>query len=220
MIATNYQNLVQQLPPETVAVLSHVSWEEYEKALRELDERPAVRLAYDSGRMQIMTLSISHERLSDLLPHIILVLALECGMSFIGARSTTLKKQKDKKGAEPDDCYYFKNYKLIGQKKTIDLSIDPPPDLVFEVDITSLSLSKFPIYAAIGVPELWRYTYDGVYFYRLEVDGYIEIERSDLFPFFGPDDLFTHLSIGEAEGVVEMVNELKEWIKIGKEDHQ
>ncbi|MFN0112463.1 MAG: Uma2 family endonuclease, partial [Blastocatellia bacterium] len=93
---------------------------------------------------------------------------------------------------------------------------DPPPDLAFEVDITSPSLSKFPIYASIGVPELWRYTNGRVYFYRLENGSYIEIDHSDLFPFFAADDLFSYLSIGEAEGAVEMINELKEWLKTVK----
>jgi hypothetical protein len=30
--------------------------------------------------------------------------------------------------------------------------------LVIEVDITRSSLDKLPIYAALGVPEVWRYT--------------------------------------------------------------
>ncbi|MFN0109426.1 MAG: Uma2 family endonuclease, partial [Blastocatellia bacterium] len=157
--------LTQKLPPGGLAFLSDVNWDEYESLLNAVDERPAVRLTYDNGRMQIMTLSISHERLGDLFPHIIMALAVECGMNFIGIRSTTLKKQEDEKGAEADDCYYFNDYKLMGRKKKIDLSVDPPPDLAFEVDITSPSLSKFPIYASIGVPELWRYTNGRVYFY-------------------------------------------------------
>ncbi|MEK7831198.1 MAG: Uma2 family endonuclease [Acidobacteriota bacterium] len=208
--------LAQKLPPGGLAFLSDVNWDEYESLLNAVDERPAVRLTYDNGRMQIMTLSISHERLGDLFPHIIMALAIECGMNFIGIRSTTLKKQEDEKGAEADDCYYFNDYKLMGRKKKIDLSIDPPPDLAFEVDITSPSLSKFPIYASIGVPELWRYTNGKAYFYRLDDGDYIEIDHSDLFPFFAPDDLFSYLGIGEAEGAVEMINELKEWLKTAR----
>lgn len=214
MIATgtDYLALIEKMPPGAVTIFPDVDWEEYEELLHELDERPAIRLTYDRGRLQIMTLSITHERIGDLFPHLIMALALECGLNFLGARSTTFRKQADEKGAEPDDCYYFKDFKRIGQLKTIDLSVDPPPDLAFEIDITSPSLDKFPIYGAIGVPELWRYTLKGVGFYRLEEDGYVEISHSNLFPFLTPDDVLSFLSIGEAEGAVVMMSEFREWV--------
>ena len=178
----DYVGWINAMPPGTVTILSDVSWEMYEKLLRALDERPGIRLTYDSGRLQVMTLSINHERPAGLFPHLIMALAIECGMNFISIRSATLRKQSEEKGTEPDDCYYFTDYKRMGKRTTIDLAIDPPPDLAFEVDITNPSLNKFPIYAAIGVPELWRYTIRGVYFYRLEADEYIEFDRSNLFP--------------------------------------
>lgn len=39
----------------------------------------------------------------------------------------------------------------------MDLSIDPSPDLVIEVDITHTDLNKNALYAMLGVPEFWRY---------------------------------------------------------------
>jgi Uma2 family endonuclease len=69
----------------------------------------------------------------------------------------------------------------------MDLSVTPPPELALEVDITSPSLSKAPIYAAIGVPELWRHTGQRMHFFRLEGNDYVEIEHSDLFPFLTPE---------------------------------
>ena len=89
--------------------------------------------------------------------------------------------------------------------------------MAFEVDITSPSLNKFPIYAAIGVAELWRHTGDDAYFYRLEEGEYVGIAHSDLFPFLSPQDLLSFLGIGEAEGAVVMAREFREWIKIHKE---
>lgn len=198
--ATDYKTLIESLPSGTVTILSQVDWDDYEEALRELDERPAVRLAYD-------------QRIAGLFPHLIMAMALECDLNFIGARSTTLRKRKKEAGLEADDCYYFNNIKLMGQKKDIDLSVDPPPDLAFEVDITNPSLNKFPIYAAIGIPELWRYTGNAAHFYRLEETEYIEINQSDRFPFLSPDDLFSFLRIGEAEGTMVMVKEFREWMK-------
>ena len=216
--ATNYLALIETMPPGAVTILPNVEWEEYEELLDELDERPGIRLTYDSGRLQIMTLSFDHERIVDMFPHLIMALALESGLNFIGAKSTTLRKEFEEKGTEPDDCYYFTNFKQVAGKHkiAIDLAVDPPPELVFEVDITSPSLDKFPIYAAIGVPELWRYSKSGFQFYRLEDDDYTEITHSDLFHFLTPDDVYSFLSIGVAEGAVVMVNEFREWIETSK----
>ena len=51
----------------------------------------------------------------------------------------------------------MRNEEAIRGKGRIDLTVDPPPDLVIEVDITSPSLDRLPIYARLGVPEVWRY---------------------------------------------------------------
>ena len=46
----------------------------------------------------------------------------------------------------------------MGGKKNIDLDAgDSPPDLVVEVDLTNPSLSKLPIYAHLGVAEVWLF---------------------------------------------------------------
>ncbi|MBO1346131.1 MAG: Uma2 family endonuclease [Hormoscilla sp. GUM202] len=58
--------------------------------------------------------------------------------------------------AEPDSGFYIQNEPLMRNKKELDLTKDPPPDLVLEVDYTS-SVDRQIIYAALGVPELWRY---------------------------------------------------------------
>jgi Uma2 family endonuclease len=64
----------------------------------------------------------------------------------------------------------------------IDLTIDPPPDLIIEIDITSPSLNRFPIFAAIGIPEVWRYDGERVSIFRREQDRYREIEHSNALP--------------------------------------
>src|SRR6266704_128399 len=149
---TDYAALIEAMPPGAVLTLQSIDWDEYEELLRELDERPGVRLTYDHGRLEIMTLSPEHELLAGLFPALILVLAEECGLNYLSYKSTTLRKRKKSRGAEADDCFYFRDFKRIADKKTLDLSVDPPPGLVIEIDISSGSISKFPIYAAVGVP--------------------------------------------------------------------
>ena len=66
----------------------------------------------------------------------------------------------------------------------IDLSRDPPPDLAIEIDIMSSCLDRLGIYAALGVPEVWRF--DGDVFEVLVLnkdgDGYVASRTSPTFP--------------------------------------
>ena len=214
--STDYLTMIEMMPPGTVLTFSEISWDEYEELLEDLADQPYYRLTYDNGRLEIMTLSSEHEGPAHLLPHLIAVIAEECDLDFLSRGSTTLRKKKKAKGTDPDDCYYFKEYKKISGKKRLDLSVDPPPDLAIEIDITSGSIPKFPIYAALGVPELWRHDGHQMHFYRLEEEDYYEIEASDLFPFLTPDVVLTFLEEGEEEGTIAMVKKFRRWVQAHK----
>src|SRR5438034_9295297 len=99
-----------------------------------------------------------HEDYKDFVSHAVRALSDELGIELEPRwGSATWKRRTFRKGAEPDTCFYVANaHRIIGKPK-IDLDSDPPPDIVVEIDMTNESLSKFPIYAAIGVPEIWRY---------------------------------------------------------------
>ncbi len=217
--AVNYQALIEALPPGAVTILSSVNWDEYEDLLQEVGEASHLRLTYDNGRLQIMSLSPEHESIAGLLPYLILVLAEELDLNFLSLRSTTFRQRIKSKGTEPDDCYYFKNFKRIAGMKRIDLNTDPPPDLAIEIDICNSPLIKFPVYAAMGVPELWIHDGDEMRFYSLDIDGYAEIPRSQIFPFLDPQTVISFLRKGE-EGAVVMAREFRIWVKAQKEKHQ
>ena len=55
-------------------------------------------------------------------------------------------------GIEPDNCFYIQNEAAIRGKNRLDLTIDPPPDLALEIDVTSRTHPN--IYEALRVPEL------------------------------------------------------------------
>ena len=210
--APDYLKMIRAMPSGAVAMLNHVSWAEYEALLEALDEQPRYRLSYDEGRLEIMTTSAEHEMPVGLLPHLILAMAEALDLNFLSLRSTTLRKQKKAKGTDPDDCYYFKDFKRVAGKKRIDLTVDPPPDLAIEIDVTSRSLSKFPFYAAIGVSGFWRYYRDRVQFYRLIADTYQKVNHSELFPFLPPEVLLAFLR----KGALPMVKEFRTWNKANK----
>jgi Uma2 family endonuclease len=210
--AVDYRAFIEAMPDDTVSILSNVSWQEYESLVEGLEGRRDIRLTYDRGRMMIMTISAEHELPAKTLPHLIFVLAQECGLNFLSFGSTTLRKRDVASGTEPDDCYYFQHYQAIARKKWIDLTIDPPPDLVLEVDITHPSLDKFPIYAAFGVPELWLHDDKQMHFFHLKEKRYVECSHSLLFPFLTPEAIPEHLQMGLNEGIIEMVNSFRTWV--------
>ena len=135
--------------------LENIRWQTYLMLLEDLDDRH-IRLTYDHGRLEIMAPSYRHESFSFLVAQIIVVLAEELEIPFIAAKSTTFKRQDLERGLEPDECFYFKSSALIRGKTELDLMEDPPPDLAIEVEITQNVLDRISIYAALGVPEIWR----------------------------------------------------------------
>jgi Uma2 family endonuclease len=84
---------------------------------------------------------------------LVLALTEEMGVEAKDLGSTTFRREDPERGSEADSCFYIENEGLIYGKDRPDLSVDPPPDLVIEIDITSPSISKLPIYAQMGVPE-------------------------------------------------------------------
>jgi len=104
-----------------------------------------------------MTLSFKHEKYVRLIERIVDRLSARRSVKVLSYGSATMKKERDQKGAEPDACYYVQSADLVGKKDEIDLNVDPPPDVVVEIDLHHESISKSPIYASLGVPEFWRY---------------------------------------------------------------
>ena len=165
-------------------VLSGVSWDDYERLLAEHQDSATTRFAYDRGTLEIMILSLRHERLKHGLATLVEFIAEELQIDVEGAGSTTFRREDLARGFEPDACFYFKDAEYIRRKDEIDVTIDPPPELVIEIDITSPSLNKFPIFAAIGVAEVWRYDGSGgqVSIFRLSGGEYVNVAESVALP--------------------------------------
>ena len=132
-------------------VLQGVSWGDYEQLLDDLMARPGVRVTYDQGKLEIMSPLPEHEEYKEFMARMVYALCEELDLNVEPRGSFTLKKQQDMKGAEPDTCFYVANADRIIGKRKIDLTLDPPPDIVVEIDTTNESLSKFPIYSTFMV---------------------------------------------------------------------
>jgi Uma2 family endonuclease len=165
-------------PPEERVVLENVSWETYERLLAEIIESVGKRFTYNEGTLEIMVVSFAHENPNRTLALLVEIVAEETDRDFRHAGSTTFKRRDLAKGFEPDSCFYIGHADQVRGKGELDPMTDPPPDLVIEVDITRSSLNRFPIFAAMGVPEVWRFDGDRVAMYHLEAGHYVEIETS------------------------------------------
>ena len=167
--------------PEQKVILENVSWQTYERLRDEHTDKNGTHFIFDSGRLEIRVLSYEHELFKDRIALLVNLLAEEFDVDIESAGSTTFQREELAKGLEPDACFYIKNAERVQGKKQLDLTIDPPPDLIIEVDITSPSLNRFPIFSAFGVTEVWRYQNGQVTFYQLEAGKYVEIKESIAF---------------------------------------
>jgi Uma2 family endonuclease len=164
--------------PEQKVVLKNVSWETYQRLLTERQESCGTRFTYDQGRLEIMVVSQRHEELNRALAMLVEVVVEEMGIDIRDPGSTTFQREDLDRGFEPDSCFYIRSAELINGVDQVDLTVDPPPDLVIEIDITSHSLNKLSIFAALGVPEVWRYDGARLRLLKLDAGEYVEVEES------------------------------------------
>ncbi len=169
-------------PVEQRVILYGVSWETYERLLAERQDAAGPRFTYDEGELEIMVVSAGHEGPNRILARLVDVAAEELGIDAHPLGGLTIKRSDLHKGFEPDSCFYFANAPAVRDKEQIDPAIDPPPDLIIEVDVSRSSLPRPPIFAAFGVPEVWRYDGSRVIIYHLKGGEYSEARHSAALP--------------------------------------
>ena len=205
---------IDHLPEGATLVLVDVSWEDYEQLLEDMTERPGVRVTYDQGRVEIMSPLPKHEKYKEFVSHLIALLADELNIDVESFGSTTWKRREALKATEPDLCFYVANAEHVIGKDELDLDVDPPPDLAVEIDVTNESLSKFPVYATLGVPEIWRYVSKrkSVLMYELRDGEYVDIPASRSFPMLTPQVLADFLEQSKADGRTKVLAMLRRWL--------
>lgn len=196
-------------------VLNNVDWKSYEMMGEALRDRPNLQMTYDRGTLEIMTLSLEHELVKKLLSRLIDILSEELDIPIAACGSTTYKREAMDRGLEPDECYYVENVHRIRGLLAIDLERDPPPDFVIEVDVTNRSVNRLPIYAMLGVPEIWRWDKWTLHVHLLSEDGkYSDDRASSLFaPNFEVSELLPFVKIGLDEDYLAMGKAFRAWLK-------
>ncbi len=168
------------VPPGQRLLIQHVTWSEFEAILDELGEKRASRIAYSDGVLEIRMPLPKHERQKSILGDMVKILLEELAIDCECFGSTTFKRQEMNYGIEPDECFYIQNHQAMIGKDRLDLSVDPPPDLAIEVDVTSKT--QLDAYIRLGVPELWVYEDTELKIYILVAGEYQNSATSPTFP--------------------------------------
>ncbi len=192
--------------------LSGISWPTYETLLIELEHRH-LRLTYNHGNLEIMSPSPEHERYKQTLGRFVETIAEEMNIIIEPFGSTTLKL-KEQIGAEPDQCFYIRNLAQITQKKRLDLTKDPPPDLVIEIDITSSSENRLSVYASLNIPEIWVYDGSTLKIYNLSNNSYIVVKESLFFPNLPLLEISQFLNQIGTKNYLQIIREFRQWIQL------
>jgi Uma2 family endonuclease len=155
-------------------VLHHISWRTYESLLADHQDRSVPRFTYDRGVLEIVCPSAEHEEASDTLKLVVEIVAASLSVPVKRVGSMTYRREDLRRGFEPDGSFYIQNAPRVRGRRQIDPDHDPPPDLVIEMEFSRLSLDKLPIFAQLGVPEVWRCDRQRVNILVLTHDAYQE----------------------------------------------
>lgn len=176
-----FSEAVERLSNGEALVIQDLQWDDYEAVLEDLQERH-LRVSYDCGRLEVMSPLPEHEAYARFIDRMVYFYCDEFDIKLEAYGSSTWKRRSLGKGVEPDACYYVESAARVIGKRKFDLDIDPPPDIVVEIDITNSSLRKFPIYAALGVPEIWRYDGKVFHFHELVTGSFTDSAQSRFLP--------------------------------------
>jgi len=212
----DYLDGIAHLPEGGMLILQHVSWEDYEQILAELGDAPNVRVNYDQGRLEIIAPLSEHEAYAETIQEMIRVVTRELRLKLEARGSATLNLHPQAKGAEPDGCFYIHHAAAIIGKRRLDLSVDPPPDIVVEIDVTNESLTKFPVYAALSVPEIWRYDGQNVEIYHRADQHYKVLPASRAFPFLSAAVISEFLEQSKTSGQDAALDGFLLWVRTHK----
>ncbi len=209
-----YQAVEMAREQQAAVILSNVAWKTYGQLVEEtMDVILNPHFFYDEGNLLIMSVSPEHEYYNRIIASLIDALAEQFEKNWLALGSTTYTKDDIEKGFEPDSCFYFENEPKMRGVKRLDMSVQPAPDLIVEVDITSLSTFRQHIYAAFGVPEIWRFDGERVEILKLENNKYISIENSLSLPKVSPAVLTDFVKESQTLSRLEWIGKVRDWAK-------
>ena len=167
---------------DQILSLAGMNWDDYEKLT---EEDLGYRISYLNGVITVVSPSISHERIAEVINGLIKTYCRKYHLAYFPMGSTTLKNPP-LAGKEPDHSFAFEKDKSI-------------PDLAVEVTYTSGSVADLEKYRYLKVNEVWFWSDNKITFYRLVNGKYREIEESICLPKLTTDFLIRFINRGLTE---------------------
>lgn len=219
-VSTATQRKIIPSSGDQVVQVPGVSWATYKQLDEERGEQRGIRFTFSEGVLQIMAVGREHEQLNFYLARLFELLAEIEELDFAPAGSTTFDRADLEKGFQPDSCFYITSVDRIRGQKEINLETDPPPDLLLEIDITSSSLNRLTLFAAVGVPEVWRYENGAIKIYQLHGEIYDESPTSRWFPRVTAEQLAEWLVVSSTLPHFKWVQMIRDEFKQANHDEQ
>ena len=194
------------LIPEQCVVIEPCSWETYERILAEHGDRPYPRFAFSNQALEVLSPSPEHEETSEILKQIVYAACEELDLEVRGMGSTTQRRAYLRKGIEPDSSFYLGDHPR-------DPATDAP-DLVVEVEVSRSALDKMEIFAALGIPEVWRCDTHQVRIFALQGKTYTEVSRSQVIA-LGGEGLTRQLQLCRGMKRAPWLRSLRRWVSDG-----
>ena len=203
---------MEAVPDKTQSVVLHnISWNSYKQITDSLQDETPAHFTFDRGKLEIIVLSLKHENLKKILAMLFEKLSEALDIEIFAGGSTTFQRKDLERGFEPDECYYVQNADLMRGKDAVNLDFDPPLDLTIEIDVKHSSLNRMSIFAAIGIPEIWRYDAECLEIYLLKDDVYEKIKTSSVLPKVTADRLSELIEIGRHSPRREFLLQIKKY---------
>ena len=94
-----------------------------------------------------------------------------------------------------------------------DFEIDPAPDLIVEIDITSSSQNRLQVYADLGVAEVWIYNGESLVIQQLQNGTYIAAQTSQFFSNLSIPDIANWLQQAATMDYLALVKAFRLWVR-------
>jgi Uma2 family endonuclease len=198
-------------------VLRGITWEAYVALNDSLEEGRNPRMTYCDGRLTLLTVSRKHDWFATRLGELARTLAQVLGIPWEDAGSATYRREEKKSGVEGDQTFYFGEHaELMTGSQNIDLTVQPPPDLAVEVEVTHSADDAVIVWGRLGVPEVWRFdpiAEECSFWVRREDGTYAPSAQSIAFPMLTPKDVVEQMRLADRLGAGRWNAQLAAWVR-------
>jgi Uma2 family endonuclease len=119
-------------------------------------DRPnALLVKFDGENLTLVRRGQTHGRTSTRLNLLIMAYMAVTSTSYRAYGSTLFRDPRKPPGLEPDHSFYIQNFERV-RRKQIDLTTDPPPDLIVEIVVSHDPKTSLNVCRALSVPEVWH----------------------------------------------------------------